>query len=134
MMVRYGDVNLVTSYGKEMMMMEIGGLCVMGATKSTISSVVELIMLRKIITALILKLIPSIVKHALNSLFTCFITIILLQPHSQGFFLPYFLKLSDLKIRREEALQRGYFVALFLVLGSNFEFLLLHVFLPVLFP
>ena len=84
MMVRYGDANLVTSYGKEMMMMEIGGLCVMGATKSTISSVVELIMLRKIITALILKLIPSIVKH------TRFITIILLQTRSQDFFIPYF--------------------------------------------
>ena len=26
MMLRYGDVNLVMSYGKEMMMMEIGGL------------------------------------------------------------------------------------------------------------
>ena len=85
MMVRYGDVNLVTSYGKEMMMMmEIGGLCVMGAMKSTISSVVELIMLRKIITALILKLITSVVKH------TRFITIILLQTHSQDFFIPYF--------------------------------------------
>ena len=84
MMVRYGDANLVTSYGKEMMMMEIGGLCVMGATKSTISSVVELIMLRKIITALILKLITSIVKH------TRFITIILLQTHPQDFFIPYF--------------------------------------------
>ena len=90
MMVRYGDVNPVMSYGKEVMMMEISGLCVMGATKSTISSVVELIMLRKIITALILKLIPSIVKHALNNLFTCFITIILLQTRSQGFFLSYF--------------------------------------------
>ena len=89
-MVRYGDVSLVASYRKEMMTIEIGGLCVMGATKSTISSVVELIMLRKIITALILKLIPSIVKHALNKLFTSFITIILLQPLSQGFFLPYF--------------------------------------------
>ena len=65
--------------------MEIGGLCVMGATKSTISSVVEMIMLRKIITALILKLIPSIVKHALNNLFTRFVTITLLQPCSQGF-------------------------------------------------
>ena len=83
MMVRYGDVNLVTSYVKEMMLMEIGGLCVMGATKSTIFSVVELIMLRKIITALILKLIPSVVKHALNNLFTRFIAIILLQPYSQ---------------------------------------------------
>ena len=90
MMVRYGDFNLVTIYGKEMMMMEIGGLCVMGATKSAISSVMELIMLRKIITALILKLIPSIVKHALNNLFTRFVTITLLQPRSQGFFLPYF--------------------------------------------
>ena len=83
MMVRYGDVNLVTSYGKEMMM-EIGGLCMMGATKSTISSVVELIILRKIITALILKLIPSIVKHPR------FITIVLLQTRSQDFFIPYF--------------------------------------------
>ena len=90
MMVRYRDVNLVTSYGKDMMMMEIGVLCVMGATKSTISSVVEWIMLRKIITALILKLIPSIVKHALNNLFTRFVTITLLQSRSQGFFLPYF--------------------------------------------
>ena len=89
MMVRYGDVNLVTSYRKEMMI-EIGGLCVMGATKSTISSVVELLMLRKINTALILKLIPSILSHALINLFTRFITIILLQPRSQGFFLPYF--------------------------------------------
>ena len=89
MMVRDGDVNLVTSFGKEMMM-EIGGLCVMGATKSTISSVVELIMLRKINKALILKLIPSILNHALINLFTRFITIILLQPRSQGFFLPYF--------------------------------------------
>ena len=91
MMVRYGDVNLVTSYGKEiMMMMEIGGLCVMGATKSTISTEVELIMLRKIITAFILKLTPSIVKHALNNLFSRFITIILLQRCSQGFWIPYF--------------------------------------------
>ena len=90
MMVRYGDVSLVTSYGREMMMMEIGGLCVMGATKGTIFSVVELIMLRKIITALILKLIPFIVKHALNNLFAGFITIILLQPRSQGFFLLYY--------------------------------------------
>ena len=38
MMVRYGDVNLVTNYGKEMMRMEVGGFCVMGATESTISS------------------------------------------------------------------------------------------------
>ena len=90
MMVRYGDVSLVTSYGNEMMITEIGGLCVMGATKITISSVVELIILRKIITALILKLIPSTVKHALNNLLTRFITIILLQPCSQSFFLPYF--------------------------------------------
>ena len=90
MMLRYGDVNLVTNYGKEMMRMEIGGFCVMGATESTISSVVQLITLRKIITALILKLIPSIAKYALNNLFTRFITTILLQPRSQGFFLPYF--------------------------------------------
>ena len=89
MMVKYGGVNLVRSYGKEMMM-EISGLCVKGATKSTIFSVVELIMLRKIIIALVLKLILSIVKHALNDLFTRFITIILLQPRSQGFLLPYF--------------------------------------------
>ena len=90
MMVRYSDVNLVTNYEKEIMMMEIDGLCVMGETKSTISSVVEFIMLRKIITALILKLIPSIGKHALNNMLTRFITIILLQPRSQCFFLPYF--------------------------------------------
>ena len=101
MMVRYGDVSLVTSYGKEMMMMEIGGLCLMGATKSTISSLVELIMLRKIITALILKTIPSIVKHALNNLFTLLATLF------PGLLPSLFLKLSDLKIRREEALQRG---------------------------
>ena len=88
MMVRYGDVNLVTSYRTEMMI-EIGGLCVMGAMKRTISSVVELLMLRKINTALILK-ITSILSHALINLFTRFITIILLQPRSQSFFLPYF--------------------------------------------
>ena len=41
MMVRYSDVNLVTNYEKEIMMMEIDGLCVMGETKSTISSVVN---------------------------------------------------------------------------------------------
>ena len=73
----------------------------MNATESIIFAV-ELIMLRKIITALILKLIPSIVKHDLNNLFARFIAIVLFT----GLFSSLFLKLSDLKIRREEAMQR----------------------------
>ena len=74
----------------------------MSATESTIFAV-ELIMLRKIITALILKRIPSIVKHALNNLFARFVTIVLFT----GLLSSLFLKLSDLKIRRKEAMQRG---------------------------
>ena len=91
----------------------------MSATESTIFAV-ELIMLRKIITALILKRIPSIVKHALNNLFARFVTIVLFT----GLLSSLFLKLSDLKIRRKEAMQRGWFCCSlsFSEVTSNFYF------------